>query len=135
MTKADAGPEYLKAEDLIKDGEWKEYSLEIEKVIPANTVRAADKSLIEHPIICFKKAQKRFICGKTNRRLVVYACGSSDESDWPGHKITLRACVGDWFGEPNIAALRVAPPSNDGPRPKIKKKDYGTSLTGQKVGA
>ena len=133
MTKTDAGPLYLKAEDMLRDGEWQEYTLTISEVIPANTVRSADNTLIEHPIICFKGAEKRFICGKTNRRLVVFACGSAKEEQWVGHKISLRACKGNWFGEKNVAALRVVPPQGDGARPKIAKKDYGTSLTGQKV--
>lgn len=135
MNKKDAGPEYLKAEDLIRDGKWCEYTLTIESVTPANTVKAADGKWIEHPIVSFRKAQKKFICGKTNRRLVIYAAGDSDESKWVGHEITLRACKGDWFGHKNIAALRVAPPQGDGPRPHIAKKDYGVSLTGQKVGS
>ena len=132
--KTDFGPEYLKAEDLLKDGAWQEYSLKIKEVIPGETIKASDGTVIKHPIVLFEKAGKRLILGKLNQRLMKYATGTSVMAEWVGKTITLRACKGNWFGQQGVAAIRLALPKA-GAKPFVKKADMGEVLTGQRVDA
>ena len=132
--KPDPGPQYMRAEDMIAGGKWNEYEMRIEKVLPANTVTGADKKIIDAPIICFHKTKKRFICGKMNARIITFWMGSSNHADWIGRTITILACKGNWFGEPDCPALRVAMPPKGHPRPRVPKRNYGTPLTGNDVG-
>jgi hypothetical protein len=103
-------------------------------VIPAETIKASDGTVIKHPIVVFEKATKRLILGKLNQRLMKYATGTSVMAEWAGKTITLRACKGNWFGQQGVAAIRLALPKN-GAKPFVKKADMGEVLTGQKVGS
>lgn len=132
MNKIDPGPDYLKAEDLLRGGEWKEYTLTISEVIPPGTVRAADKTLIDKPILAFEGRGKRLILGNLNQRLMKYATGTAVESEWVGKQIRIMACEGDWFGQEGVAALRIRLPKGCA-KPFVKVKDMGRPLTGKKV--
>lgn len=125
--KHDLGPGYLKAEDLMRGGDWITPTLTIKEVIEGGTVKAPDGTLIKHPIVVFEKATKQLILGNTNRRLIQTVAMSSLREDWIGKQITLTVCKGDWFGQKDVIAVRVwIWPGT--PRPFIKKSDYGTPL-------
>lgn len=120
-------PGYLKAEDLMRGGDWMTPTLTIKEVIEAGTVMAPDKTLIKHPIVVFEKAIKQLILGVTNRRLIGAIAISQAHSDWVGKQVTFTVCKGDWFGQKDVIAVRVwLWPGT--PRPFIKKSDYGTPL-------
>lgn len=132
MSKSDLGPEYLKAEDLIRDNKWSSFALVIKEVIPADSVRGSDKKLIDKPILVFENARKKLILNVTNIRLMTYACGSSVREDWIGKRIVVRACKGNWYGEEGTTAIRLALPKGSA-KPFIKKSVMGEDLTGQYV--
>lgn len=128
--KKDAGPEYLHSDDFMRGGEWKEYTLTISEVIEPNKIRAGDGSLIEHYVLSFEGAEKKFILGsKTNLRLIKFATGSSLPAEWVGKRVTLAAHKGDWFGQQNVAAIRIQIPPHK-TKPMLQKKHLGECLTG-----
>lgn len=129
MNSQTMGPEYLHAESFLVDGVWKEFALTIASVTQPNEIKAADGKLIDKPIIAFEESEKRLILGKVNERLAKYAIGSAKPKDWIGKKITLYAVCGDWFGQPNVAAIRIRIPQGK-PLPFIAKKNLGRDITG-----
>lgn len=129
--KPDLGPEYLHAEDLLQNGEWKQYALTIRSTIAPNTVKSADGKLIDKPILEFSETEKRLVLNKINQRLCKCALGSAKPTEWVGKKITLHAARGDWFGQKNVAAIRVRIPE-EGAKPFLSAKNFGTDLTGVK---
>lgn len=131
--QTDLGPGYLHAEDLLNDGEWKRYTLTIKKVHPANAIKQADGKPITKPVIEFDGTDKRLVLGATNGRLAKCALGTAKVSDWAGRKITLYAAKGNWFGQKDVAAIRVAVPAGRS-RPFLTKAILGEDLTGTKVG-
>lgn len=122
-------PEYLRGEDLQKDFKWCQFSLTIAKVIPPGAVKAADGTVIDRPIIEFEKAEKRFIVGKTNQRLITVHMGSKPEQ-WIGQRLTLFPVKGDWFGVKDAIAVRVRVPEGS-PNVSIKRAAMGQDITGQ----
>lgn len=127
---------FLHAEDLIHDGEWKQYTLTIDKVIMPGELTYENKQVCESYVLCFvnpvTKAEKMLaISAKCNQRLMPYATGSAKPDKWPGRKITLYAARGNWFGEAGIAAIRIRP--QPGAHPKLSPKDLGVDLTGTRV--
>lgn len=100
------GP-YVESADLIHG---KPVTVTISEVIPPNTERAADKRLIDKPILAFSNAKKRFICGKTNVRIIKAMYGKKP-SEWIGKTITIGVrYLKHAFGEVNVPTLRVIPP-------------------------
>ena len=132
--KPDLGPEYLHAEELLKDEVWTEATVIVESVLAPNTVKSADGTLIENPIVCFQKTSKRLIVGKTNKRLLICALGGTKADDWIGKQVTLYAAAGDWFGQKNVAAIRVRV-GKDKAMPFLKLKNLGRDLTGTRQGS
>lgn len=136
MVKKDAGPDFLKAEDLVKDGKWAEFRLRIKAVHEPGTVQASDKSFIDGWVIEFEGTKKRFILSSSvNQRIMKYATGhSTDECDrWVGKSITLQPRVGNWFGEKNVTAIRVTLPEGQ-PKPFVQRSAMGEKITGQPFG-
>lgn len=137
MVKKDAGPEYLKAEDLIKDGVWTEFILKIKEVHEPGTHKAADGTVIDDYVIEFEKATKKLIMSSAvNKRIFKFATGTAlaHKESCVGKSIILQAREGDWFGEKNVSTIRITIPEGT-TRPMLRKKDMGRKLTGQTVGA
>lgn len=128
--KTDLGPEYLHAEDLLDAGKWTERTAVVEAVFPPNTIKSADGKLIDKVIVSFQKTNKRMVLGKINTRLVKCALGTAKPDEWIGKQLTLYATSGNWFGQQNVAALRVRVP-NGRAKPFLKPAQIGEDLTGK----
>jgi hypothetical protein len=131
--KPELGPEYLHAEDLLKDGKWTEATVVIESVLPPNTVKSADGTLITKPVVCFEKTNKRLVLGSDNGRLMICEQGTNKIQDWTGKPVTLYAAAGNWFGQKNVAAIRVRV-GNGKAMPFLKLANLGRDLTGTMQG-
>ena len=129
--KTDLGVGFLHAEDMLVEGVWKQFTLTITEVIPRNTIRGGDDKIIEKEVVVFKETDKRLILGKTNARLMKFATGSGKPAEWVGKKITLYPSMGDWFGQKNVAAIRVRLAESKA-RPFLQSKNLGVDLTGSK---
>lgn len=124
------GVEYLRAEDLVVGNVFKEFDLQVKEVFPPGHSRSADGKPIDKPVLTFANAKKRMILGKVNRRLITYATGTSEPTEWVGAKIRLRVCIlPQCLGQTNVATLRLALPET-ATKPFIAKKDYGMVATG-----
>lgn len=121
---------YLHAEDLLRDGKWTEATVTIESVLPPHTVKSADGKLIPKPIVCFAKTDKRLVLGAINTRLMKCAIGTAKVDDWIGKPVTLYAACGNWFGQNNVAAIRVRV-SEERAKPFLKPAQLGKDLTGK----
>jgi hypothetical protein len=51
---------FMHAEDLLQDGEWKQYTLTIDRVIPPGELTYQNKQVCESHVLCFKQTQKMF---------------------------------------------------------------------------
>lgn len=130
MAEAIAGPEYLRAEDLIEHGKWCRIELTIKEAHKPNTFKAADGKPIDKLVLEFNENPKRMICGTINSRLLRYATGETTLSGLAGKHVTLYAVTGNWFGQKNVAALRIAIPEGQY-RPFLSEKRLGRDITGK----
>lgn len=126
----DLGPEYLYAEDLLIDGEWKEFTLTVKAVHPPGTVKKKEGGTIDKPVVEFEKTAKRLVLCKTNQRLAHMVMGTAKVSEWVGKKMTLYAGRGKAFGymTPWIRIRTTA-----GMTPYGVRKHLGDDLTGTRV--
>ena len=124
---------FLHAEDLLHDGEWRQYTLTIEKVFAPGEIVYENKQKAECWVIQFREGTGKMLSlsAKCNWRIMPYATGSRDPKSWVGKRITVYAARGTWFKEDNLAAVRIRP--LPGARPKLSPKDVGVDLTGTKV--
>lgn len=127
--KTELGPEYLHAEDLLRDGKWSESTAVIAEIVPPGTVKAADGKIIDKPIVRFEKTAKQLVLGKINERLIKCALGTAKVAEWVGKPVTLYAAGGDWFGQQNVAAIRIRVPLGRA-KPFLQAKQLGKDLTG-----
>lgn len=95
------------AEDLIARGQFQTVQVEIDEVIPPNTLKSADKRPIDKTTITFKGKKKALILCKTNESVLRYVTGEGPER-WPGSTITLQVRTIKAFGGQTIA-IRVIP--------------------------
>ena len=130
--KTDLGPDYLHAEDLLVDGEWKRFALTVKAVHDKNTIKSGDGKLIDKYILEFQETAKRLVMGSTNVRLATCAVGTSKVSKWVGRKLSIYAAQGNWFGQKDVAAIRIAVPAGRA-RPFVTAAVMGKDLTGTKV--
>ncbi len=131
MNTPSLGPEYLHAEVFLQNGEWREYPLTIKEVIAPDTIKSADGKYIDKPILAFSETEKMLVLGKTNERLATCALGTGKPKEWIGKKITLYPVRENWFGQKNVAAIRVRIPEGK-TRPFIQPKSMGKDITGTK---
>ena len=124
---------FLHAEDLLQDGEWRQYTLTIAKVIPPGELTYENKQVENNYVLQFKEGTGKMLAlsAKCNRRIMPYATGTADPKNWVGKRIVVYAARGNWFKEENLAAVRIRP--LPGARPKLSAKDVGVDLTGTKV--
>jgi hypothetical protein len=130
---------WLKAEDLVRDGKWDSFELEISEVVDAGVLKYENGQVCEHRVLRFKHAKKQFaLQSETNKTLMKYATGFGEDqsSEWVGKTIILTPTFnknGNWFGQSKTTAVRIDLPQ-DSERPFIDKKHYGERLKGQPVG-
>ena len=129
MNAPTAGIEYLHAEAFLVDGKWQEFTLTISAVADPGSLKAADGKAIDKYVLSFKQTDKRMICGKLNKRLASYAIGTGKTENWPGKSVTLYAAAGNWFGQQNVAAIRIRIPEGTA-KPFLKAANLGRDLTG-----
>jgi len=96
--------EYLEGEMLPQD---KPIEVIIDRIDPSGTVKAADGTPIDKPIIHFKPPAKRaLIANRTNCRAIARLYGP-DMDNWSGKKISLIQRRIDCFGEKDYPVCRV----------------------------
>ena len=126
--KKDLGPQFLYADDLLRDGQWIEARLVIASHIPGGSLKGADGTSVEKDAIGFEKTDKLLVLNRTNTRLIRIATGNSKPEGWIGKSIVVYPVRIKAFGEDNLAAIRVR--AGDGkPVPKGVRKFMGTDLT------
>ena len=126
--KATLGPQFLYADDMLRDGNWIEVKLTIARFIEANTVKGADGKLVEKDAIGFEGTDKMLVLNATNRRLIKIATGSSKPDGWIGKRIALYPVSINAFGQSNIPCIRIR--IEDGkPVPFGVRKFLGKDLT------
>ncbi len=113
---------FIESADLMQ----RQVTLTISGVVPPGVER--DKNgkgkEIDKPILSFERTEKRFILGKTNKRILTAIHGKR-ASEWIGKKVTL--CVRylpEAFGEKWVPTARIMPPSNI-PLPMNCRKHFG----------
>jgi hypothetical protein len=106
--KENYGSAYLYAEDLVSSGEFRTVTVEIEKVIPPNTLTAGNGKKIDKTTLKFKGKEKMLVLCKTNVAMIPFVTGEQVE-DATGHKIVLQPRIVEAFGE-QVVAIRVMPP-------------------------
>lgn len=121
MKSESFGQAFLYAEDLLSGGEYRKAEVEIEQYIPENTLRAADKKLIDKPTLKFVGKQKMLVLCKTNSSLIHFITGEQPGEKWHGKKITLQPRFVEAFGE-RVVAIRVIPPKGCMVRKNVLKR-------------
>lgn len=125
-------PLLLKGEDLLKDGEYKAFTLVIESAEWAK--RQNEQGEKEGLLIHFERAKKPLFAPdqQLNFRLIRAELGTTEPKELAGKQLTLIPTKGDWFGDKNTLAIRVLV-TGDKPRPRIGKSAFGQSVVGMKV--
>lgn len=123
----------IKGEDLFANGEYKAFSLEIEKAEWADRENEGGKK--HGLLIKFQKAKKPFFApeDQLNFRMIRAELGTTEPAELAGKKLTLVPVKGNWFGESNTLAIRVMV-TGDKPRPRVGKKAFGEIVVGLRVG-
>lgn len=97
----------------------------IKAVVKPGSEKCANKRVIDRPIIEFEGSSKRFICSKTNERLIKAIYGPKT-SEWAGKQVTLMVrYLIEAFGEPDVPTLRIVLPRGI-PMPFSVRKWYGS---------
>ena len=124
------GDGYLRAEDLICNGKWCRQTYTVTAAHPPGTIKSADGKMIDKDILEFAETHKHLVVGPLNWRLIRYATGVGSKNEIIGKQITLYPSKGNWFGQRNVAALRVSIPDGNY-RPFIKAANLGEDITGK----
>ena len=120
-SKTEFGSGFLYVENLINGGKYVEAKVTIASYVPENTEQAANKKLIDKPIIGFEGKAKRLVVNKTNAAVITVATGEQPGTGWIGKTITLQARIVQ-FGRDEVAAIRVLPPSGAVLRKSVMKR-------------
>lgn len=126
-------PTLIKGEDLLVNGEYRQFSLEIVKCEIAE--RENEGGIKRGLLIYFAKAKKPFFApaDQLNYRMIRAEHGSCEPQDLIGKSLVLIPVKGNWFGEENTLAIRVLV-TGDKPRPRVGRSAFGTPVVGLKVG-
>ena len=122
---------FMRAEDLIRDGVWAEWTLTIKAVHAPDTIKSPDGKSIDKPVIDFEETGKRFVLGRVNQRLLIYQIGTTKPADWVGSQVTIYPATGDWFGQKNVTTKRIRITGAKS-RPFISPKNLGNDITGRR---
>ncbi len=85
----------------------KDASLTIAGYDRPDTIKSADKKLIDKPILRFQETDKGLILNKTNARTIGLAHGN-EMDEWTGKKVTLFATTCEAFGD-RVPCVRIRP--------------------------
>lgn len=130
--KKEYGDGFLYADDFVRDGKWCQFALTIKGIVPPNTIKAANKQMVDKVCLQFEEASKILAVNTTNERLLKMACGSAKSDNWVGKKVTFYPVSVDAFGQTNVPALRVRLPK-EVPMPFSARKQLGRDLTGKSL--
>ena len=122
---------FLYADNLIKQGVWSEFDVEISDVIEAGGLTFANGQTTNKPTLAFKGTTRKWVLPKTQQDLLKQMLGNSLE-EWIGKKITLRPAVCK-TPQGEAPCVRVKPTI---PNRHIRigvRKQFGQPLTGQEV--
>lgn len=119
--KDNLGSGFLYSEDFIKGGEYVTATLTIAEILPPNTVPAADKKMIDKPIMRFEKTERMLVLNRTNQQMVPYATGKA-LSECSGAKVTLEVRNIKSFGGVTEPAIRIVPPAGVKVRKKLAER-------------
>jgi hypothetical protein len=129
--RLELGGEYIFAEDLLVDGEWKQYTLTIAKVYPRGTLKTKEGKVIDRNVLEFDRSAKKLVLNKSNERLCKLVIGSNKASAWIGKQITLYAASNvAAFGQ-KTCAIRIRVPKDM--IPYGVRKHLGDDLTGKTI--
>lgn len=119
---------FIHGEDLQRNGKWADITLTIESVGEQDSMKAKDGKVIPGYPVFFKETKKIAVLKGSNVRLLKAALGTSNRAEMAGQKLTLYPVKGDWFGQTNVAAVRVRVPEGNA-KPFIQRQHLGTDLT------
>ncbi len=122
--------QFLYADDLLKDGQFRDVTLTIAEVHAANTLFGADQKPVEKMALGFAGTEKKLVLNNTNERLVRMATGSTKSDGWAGKKVTLYPVAINAFGEKNVPAIRIRTPEGT-PIQMSVRKQLGRDLSGE----
>ena len=131
--KVDLGPKFLRGEDMLVDGVWREYEFTIAKVHGPGSIKAKDGEPVDKPVIEFKepKERKLMVLGPMNDRFLRCETGVNDATDLVGHRIKIYAAAGNWFGQ-YTPALRIRVTGGK-VAPRVQPANLGKDLTGKRI--
>ncbi len=121
MASENFGAQYLYSEDLLIGQQYRTAEVEVEKYIPANTLKSADGRNIDKPTLKFKGKEKMLVLCKTNQSVIHFITGDPPGEKWVGKKLKIQPRVVDAFGE-QVVAIRVIPPKGCKVRKNVLKR-------------
>lgn len=126
--KKELGPEFLYADDLLRDGKWVEATLTIERIAEPGSLRGANGQTVDDISLGFAKTKKWLVLNKTNKRLLRIETGSSKPDGWIGRQVTIYPATINAFGEKNVPCIRFRVTGGK-PVPFGARKFLGKDLT------
>lgn len=119
---------FIHGEDLQRGGKWFEITLTIKSVGDKDSMKSQDGKVIPGFPVHFTETEKIAVLKGSNVRLLKAALKTADRSEMAGKKLTLYPVKGNWFGQTDVAAVRVRVPAGVA-KPFIQKQHLGTDLT------
>lgn len=124
---------FLYADDLVKDGKFAEFVLEIAEVVAVGGITYANKRQTSKPTLRFKETPKCWELPKTQERLLSLMLGK-DQAKWPGTKVTLHAALTNSpQGDGECPAVRIRPTVRAAMIPIGVRSWFGKDLTGTPI--
>jgi hypothetical protein len=126
-------PALVRGEDLLVNGEYKQFTLEI---VACEWADRENEGGRKHGLlVSFKNGKKPFFApiDQLNYRMIRAEHGTTEPAELIGKKLTLIPVKGNWFGEANTLAIRVLV-TGDKPRPRVGKTAFGSPVVGLKIG-
>jgi hypothetical protein len=115
---------FLQSDDIGYSNEGgKSYTLTIESVAKAGTVKDARGAVVDNEVVYFKGAEKGLVINRTNTRVLALLHGK-DREKWKGKQVKLTVKFVNAFGETDVPTIRIEPP-NTIPLPFAVRKWQG----------
>lgn len=128
--KEDYGSDFLYAHNLARNGKWCGGEVTIKAVIPPMTLKAANKTMIEHETLEFVEVPKQWVISSVWVMRVLIAMFGEDRKAWVGRKIYIYPALLDKsFEHKNVPTIRIRPPQGFH-LPVGARKQWGTPLEG-----
>lgn len=107
--------ETLRAYDLVgKDGQPKDYTLEIARVVPGKVFSPDSNKTDPMPMIYFKGASKPLGCNVTNAETISSIAGSKHIEKWVGTRVTLYQTMVRAKAGGRVEGIRIRPQAPKG---------------------